>query len=534
MATRNPHSYHLFLFPFQWDYLPAGKRKKDCDFESRSKLERCEASLKRNDRWKHNPYIIGEETNIASDYNEFTFFYDFVRKTIFDYNEQHDKNERLQFFSYKTTKGSYTIHIKTGETSNKVFKLGIRDISLHLFNTGVGILTFNLENFDYPQADDILLINEYGRRIYPQFLGENLINETKWAFLADKIEVNFGEDQPNIVEDFEHYNKGDNLKTSWFRLPAHIRYLFDGTTFTEEDKTYTERILISNVMDDRMFTLCWYGNNEMADQLGSNPELGIAPYETSKWWYAFTMCDKDSKWPSVANLKELKRYIDKHTYKRWSDFGTLYGLSRETFMVISKNIETLNTDHAPPLYDHLRTMYFQIVVLCLVCRASMLRFSGEVSRLTDLAHHHLGEKHFLNPIEKLYENYIEFLNKIHFREVTAQVQGIELYNMLYEHMNLKEQISDLDSELDELHRFVNMRREKQRNDNAQMLNYLAAFFLPMTVIAGFLGANINGWSFQGITPVPHMLFWEMVGISIGFSAFVFIFVFLIGLSKKRK
>jgi hypothetical protein len=537
MEQKELHSYHLFLFPFQWDFLPAGKVKTDCDFESRSSLRECEKALQRNPYWKHNPYVIGEETSANTDYNEFTFFYDFVRKTIFDYEDPSDKNDRLNYYSYHTpTNGYYRINLARG----KSFQLEIISVSLHLFNTGVGILNFNLKNTRYSSKEDILLINEFGRRIYPQFLGKEngdkgalFTAATKQAFLADSIQVDYSDGHGVIEEDFSYFNDVANLRAACFRLPNHIRHLFEGTGFTEVDKKYTNRILVSNIMDDRMFTMCWYGNDAVSNQLQTKWDKDDYPYKSNKWWYSFVMCDSNGDWPTVQNAKLLEDYLDRHTYQRWTNYGTLYGVSKESFMLLTSGKHTLEKN-APPLDDHLRTMYFQIVVLCLACRASMLRFSGEVSRLTDLAlHHRMSERRFFRPIEKLYENYIEFLNKIHFREVTTQVQGIELYNMLYRHMNLENQIKDLDSELQELHDFVAMRREKQRNDSAQMLNWLAAIFLPMTVVAGFFGANFNDHELQGLSQKSGNAFWLLVAISFASSFLVLILVHIIQYFKKR-
>ncbi|MGB4847018.1 MAG: CorA family divalent cation transporter [Saprospiraceae bacterium] len=463
-----PYSYHLFLFPFQWDFIPSGKGKSETNFEIRTQINIWNEKLT-GTLWKRNPFVIGDETSAFTDYNEFTYFYDFVRKTIFDYEDVQDVNTRLNYYQYESKKpGKYSIHIADGNEKNE-YELHIINISMHVFNTGIGILTFNLRNDKESDPVDILRINEFGRRIYPQFLGRNLIADTKRAFLADKIVVDFqdregGDSTSNPIEEtFSYYSDPENLKKGGhFKLPAFIEHLFPQKTFVTTNQVRNEeRIIINHIMDDRMFTLCWYGNNNKAADLSLwNSEDKHYAYECNKWWYSYIFCDKSG--PTCANKIELKKYVQNHTYARWAEYGSLYGITRETFMMISSDIPTLQNVNAPPLYDHLRTIYFQIVVLCLTARASVLRFSGEVSRLNDLAKH-VGndETTFFEPIEKLYENYIEFLSKIHFKEVTAQIQGIEIYNLLYKHMNLREFIVELDEEIEELHRFANFRVQKK-------------------------------------------------------------------------
>lgn len=87
--------------------------------------------------------------------------------------------------------------------------------------------------------------------------------------LPDKIEVDFKDGRDSSVETFSYFNDQTNLQRSSTKLPKHIMHLFDETLFTDQDKE-DERILITNIMDDRMFTLCWYGNNQISRELKTN------------------------------------------------------------------------------------------------------------------------------------------------------------------------------------------------------------------------------------------------------------------------
>ena len=75
----------------------------------------------------------------------------------------------------------------------------------------------------------------------------------------------------------------------------------------------------------------------------------------------------------------------------------------------------------------------------------MLRFSGEVTRVSVLEK---GNKIIAERIGSIYKEYIRFVNQIYFRSVTAQDQGIEMYNLLMKQLNTKEQIKDLDEEIE--------------------------------------------------------------------------------------
>ncbi|MBK7010294.1 MAG: hypothetical protein IPH36_17490 [Saprospiraceae bacterium] len=76
-----------------------------------------------------------------------------------------------EFYIDKTKKNQYQISIKQ-KGSRKEIYLTIDGLTLHFYNTGVGVLSYNLSNTEPSQANSetLLQINEYGRRIYPQFI----------------------------------------------------------------------------------------------------------------------------------------------------------------------------------------------------------------------------------------------------------------------------------------------------------------------------------------------------------------------------
>lgn len=136
---------------------------------------------------------------------------------------------------------------------------------------------------------------------------------------------------------------------------------------------------------------------------------------------------------------------------------------------------------------HMRTIYSRMVELVLVQRASMLKFSEEVTKVSHLK----GNNNSLvaHRIGALYQEYIRFMNQIYFKEVTAQDQGIELYNLLLNQFDSKAQAKDLDDEIAELHGYISLMIDNSRNINSSWLNILAAIFLPPTVLSGFFGMN---------------------------------------------
>ena len=70
-----------------------------------------------------------------------------------------------------------------------------------------------------------------------------------------------------------------------------------------------------------------------------------------------------------------------------------------------------------------------------------------------------------------------------FSEVTAQEQGIEMYNMLQEHMNLDAQVKDLKADIEQLHTYIHLLKDKQDKEREEATtNKLNA----ITILGSFL------------------------------------------------
>jgi len=514
MESPTIYSQHHFMFPFRWDILPKGfepeEVKENISFDKRTDLDKGIPDTFGN--WERCKYkLTGENEFIDHEaYNEFTYFHKYVSKALFDFDHPLKTSlSVVKYFEYKINKdlpNQYIIEYLENNSSNQI-ELELEGITLHFFNTGVGVLSFNLINKLESQKEKevILKINEYGRRIYPQFLGKNGIQATKESILANKITLIINR-QLMAVEDFSWYNLHENNPTvaEPHRLPSFITGLFPELfTFCVTATLADEKILISKVGDDRMFFQCWYGNNDLAGKIK----------DENDWLYCYIFGDKGI--PGIANKSMQKGHLNTHTYGRWKDYGTLFGFARDSFVAISSDSKTLIENNAPDLRIHMRTMYYTLCALCLAQRASVLKFTAEVANLADLAK--LEEnKALVGSIKDLYKNYIEFINKLYFREITPQIQGIDIYNQFHEILNLKEEIKDLDDEINDLNSYVSLLQDDKRNEEAATFNKWAAIFLPATIMFGIFGSNFfekeSFWplleiTWIGIGFIPSVIFY---------------------------
>ncbi len=495
--SQDPFSVHHFLFPFRWDVLPnrfsETDVKENLDFDRRTCMETFNKMLcdEPDCLWVHRQYRKENDGEFdTNSYNEFTYFHEFVRNAIYDYETTYSKSI-MRYYEFKVDKSldnSYKINWKErerkkGNLTDQIYageySLQLNGISLHVFNTGIGLLTFNLTNNTKSDPNDIKKINEFGRRIYPQFVGCDGVLNTKDAFLADKIILQIG-GQPEIEEDFSGYLTQISVQKP-FQPPAYIERLFPKSFCFEIGTTLkSEKILISRVMDDRMFFISWIGNRRLSNLLSTET------YKTYDWWYSYMFGDKG--WKSIANDEMQIDHVKRHTYGRWLNYGTLFGITRDSFVSVSDTPENLVKNGAPRLNDHMNTMYYQMVVLCLAQRASILKFSAEVANLAEIKIK--GNRDLLERLKALHRNYLEFTNKIYFREVTSQIQGIELYEQMQKIMNIPNDVADLDKEIGALFSYVRLEEEEKQSKAANSLQLIGFPLLTMSVISGILGTNI--------------------------------------------
>lgn len=506
------YSQHIFLFPFKIIFTGSMADSRS----SSERLKRIGEELKRS-HWVYKPFKIEKpdvipnanevekkELKFNSDdiwvYNEKKYFHKFANNALFTpetfellfVNKDYKTPISLYYECELSDKDYLGFEIKWEKENEKKekeivehnYRLSLDHLSLRIFETGIGILTFTLYNYEKEKSslDDILLINDFGRRIYPQFLGDpDGTKITKNKFLCNKIKLNLEE---HSIEG-EEFNTEDYLYDDK-KFASYIQYLLK-PLINEYQK-------IEPIMDDRMYVLCWYGNNKIISELKNrnNAELKFG-YESSKDWYQYIFID--GKEPGIANQKMMEELIKESTYARFIEWDTLYGITRYSFMCLTDEEWTAKN----VIRNHMQKMYYQMVVLLLAQRASALKYSDEVADVTGLADRfYLSDyskskndfKKITNRVEVLNKDIILFLNRIWFLEITPQEQGIELYNLAQKHLKINEQVDELRKEVKELYDFVQLRIEKDQTDKTTKLTKLATIFVIPTLIAGLLGMNV--------------------------------------------
>lgn len=491
------YSYHIFYFPFKWEIK--GKENEilseqvDLDnipISSCSMWERVQI-----DDSQHSQLDTKEQEELFA---ERQYYFDFVHPVLYDMKNV--ENSIIHHYERREPKESNVeYHIKV---KDKTYVLRLDALNVNLYSTGVGIMSFYLKNDKESQKDEnsIRDINQFGRRIMPPHCGE--FSQGGRGMLAESIQIiGLLGDKLRYSDSFDYVKGvGTSLKRgfecvwqpAWF-----IKHLIEDLS---------PNMKVTPVIDDRMLVNCWYGDDILSNKIKAIDEDGKVPFLYSDLWYKHLFVDNGND-ATCQNEVMKKRLLEESTYCRWQKNGTLYGLSRYSLVALTdtqwfaKNV----------LAVHMRTIYSRMFELVILQRASMLRFSGEVTKVSALKGN--DNKKLSERIASLYKEYIRFINQIYFRSVTTQDQGIEMYEMLLRQFDSASQIKDLDEEISELHQYISLMIDQRRNEDGETLNIMAAIFLPATLLSGIFGMNPFGGNKEWISLGAQVLFITIVTIT---------------------
>jgi len=321
-------------------------------------------------------------------------------------------------------------------------------------------------------------------------------------------------EKDRFFENYDKYLGKETFKHGPFVLPRFITGLFPGNFFITHEKTVSDKktqpqkntdykVYLRPVLDDRMFVVSWYGNSRLAEEMNKVAECTdltidrnniqdnrnkktFYSYETSNWWYSYIYADLT---PMHTNKFQKQELLKNQTYSRWVERNTIYGMSRYSLVMLTSDF----SDTQSFLVRHLQSMYYKMVELCLLQRATVLSFSRETTNIGDLINNKGKDSTIFDRIESLYKHYLLFVNEIYFREITAQEQGIEMYDMMQSALRIPQEVKSLDYEIDELNRLsailhdiAEQKEMKNLAKEAGKLAKVATIFLVPTLIIGLL------------------------------------------------
>ncbi len=435
---KKPYSYHTFFFPFLW-------------YNGRKKLTRKTFTKCLNsDNWIFEDLSDVSVSRTDGLYNQYHYFNAAARNAIYSGSENDAVvwNYRFNMPGSAGNKSKYVIR-----KDSSVINLPINSIRLKLFNTGIGIIIFELENYEYADVASINRINDYGRRIYMPYSDGG-----DCGSCADEISLVYGD---TVITTGKLTGRPETFRST--RIAEPLLYLLQNGKYsvtTDEKKADRHTFLIEPVIDDRMFVACYCTNKEFTDS--------ISEWKDGKYGY---MYDAETKKPGDDNNRAAALYkmmfVDgsfltcrsrhmlaemlgkKHIYDRWIEMGgNVIGITEYSMINV-----TAGVDGDDFLARNFLTEYVEMIILTLAQRATLLAFERMIS---DSA---LGKQN----IKEIHKSYLLFQSQLLLKEVTPQQQGIELYRMLLDNMFIFEQTAEIEKQINSL--FVQKTANYESSEN---------------------------------------------------------------------
>lgn len=416
-------SFHNFILPFiiagEWDSSKLSKDWKELldsdDFPCFSENENSTPYSYAFKRYfnKEAKKIIYDDSNLVKNYS-----YKKVNKQDFFYRISRFYDEELRYYDLK-----------------------IKSITLRFFPTlNSACLVFSLENTKYKNLEDIKAINQFGRRIYSPFYSNDLdsLETPNNIEILNKEEIKVF---PKKTDKYRKYKIMDaplEILKNFFDLP--------------EDRIFPEKILpktsrdnsiyLDILIDDRMFVQSFVQSKQFDSLIKPTVDLDNFYKEINengikdlKQLYAWVFIDKEEATCQSNNM--LYQELSRTLYTRWSGWGSLYLVTPHSLLYLSSSETT-----PPYLIEYFLTEYLEIILITLSQRLGILKFSYEANEKV---------KNKPKEIVEFQEKYVEFKNQFMLSEISAQEQGVEIYQLLQNNLYFSKHKEILDNQLTSLY-----------------------------------------------------------------------------------
>lgn len=209
-----------------------------------------------------------------------------------------------------------------------------------------------------------------------------------------------------------------------------------------------------------------------------------------------------------------QEWARKRTYRRWVHDGTYYGFTYHSGALLAR------PDHFLKVSHHFGQMYFDQVLLLFYLRVTLFRFSRKLSgfseRMRDRRQAGEGIEAWQKEFQVLRLSFTIFTNLYQFPLISNQQQGIEMYTLAREHMDVNGLYEEVQEEIHHTHEYLTAATGLILSDSGTRLSVIAAAGLVLALAAGFLGMNILAVddTQKTMIVVDSWLFWFALLVSL--------------------
>lgn len=416
-------------------------------------------------------------------------------------------------------------------------------------------LNFSLSNNDCPSLDNLLEMNELFRYWRQPFEGhENLSRPSTKGYrtLLKNVSYRIGEKETIAQKtdplDDIYFERWASLLEIPVKIENEVGAVEYWDLFPDRWGTNAREYVRSN--DSNSETWAIYADNRtfvwtcaVIDGGGKALRDRFALPQRPAWdfghWVKLLNVDRPGDNCETSHLCTdfEKKWAEERTYKRWQEGGTFYGFSYHSGAMLGPPDKDLR------LWKHFGQMYFDQVLLLLFIRVTLFRFSMKLNGISSkLLDSREEQEEWGKDFEGLRQYFTYFTNLYQFPLLSNQQQGIEMYTIARQAMDVDELFNEIQKEINGSHEYLSIIEEKnqavkmkEQSDRMERLTYTATVGLAMALTLGFWSMDIivdwlKKFQLYGLQPreglmliisfiVFAVIVWLLISWEIGFNWF---------------
>lgn len=456
------------------------------------------------------------------EYPEFVYFHPFVQDLLFPRKEdaasKGKENDPAMRILERNDIRALSLSVRYSDQDAALdVELPVASVRLHLLLTDVAVLAVRMRVPRELPIDRALDLLNQVRRVYVPYWGARLAHpgapmdrrspgqtplRAQWIFkpsrddaisdcadctiAASNIPVDAAsrDDAISDCADWQTPTKFANdyrrppVLPHWMEILRPIQQLTSQCCQADREglKKEEDCLRFRLLGDERMFLA--------ASVIAADPALLSEPH-----WMRLAFVDEGGGgWAYSESFLTDAKAKQHHFYDRYWDFKrgfkTRYLVTGYSFLqVMDNNDFTWNV-----LRKHLRRHYSDLCLLALIQKASILTMSHRLEEVLRDYHEMSGAKardRFHRNLSWLSEDFSAYMALYEFAEVSNQLQGVELFEKLREHLHVRPLF-------EELHMQLKFAAQMEDRNHAEWVQGAASFWLPVTLVLTWMGISL-GW-----------------------------------------
>lgn len=439
-------------------------------------------------------------------YAEAVYFHEFIQAFLY---RQPAAGEQPPFRLFRRTDIRHA-RVRFDKLTEKLVE--IERVNLYIFRTGVAVFTMDMV---IPMTDaasatsgwtlaEFQTFHDLVRRAYAPFFmmkngrrynGSLVLESIEWLdgnkrLLCSPDGKGWSFDLNGELEEASRYVGSESLQPSRYPpLFRHWRVLLSPDLPLADYSPHVAPITATDaaapkgrwhhVVDERMATLATVSVTDAKGGKGRYDRIGDGDM--------VRLCFADSSGRGAFPYDQgfLKDFDARFTYDRFRSRGTRFLISGYSFVAL------IGDDFADTIVPvHMRRHYFQMMLLAQMEMASLLGFSGQVSRAVQRYGSGSENRAALERcMSSIQEEFLQFVHRFRFTGVSNQVQAQELFELLRANLRSNELFADVQNEISVANDFLRAEASDRATKSAEWLSLLGGFGVLIGVIIGLMSTN---------------------------------------------